>query len=271
MSSIVDVYSQLLTWLRSVPQHFQKIKHLAHRPSRMADAPITTQPGTSSTPTGAAATAPASAAQAVVASATPPADPKSTPASDAAPPTGSEASPAPGANTEVTPPANDGEPAGDPAPPAPLFTFPETVKIAPEALSKLETFVKGKLDAATGKVLLSPQDIADAFVDQATAAYSLWQQQIKDQDAANKAVCQERFTPAQLAVSETAVGFLSSFDPTFRDFAARQLNDPTFVNAMRVIGERLSEDTLEIGGAAPPPPAKRSAAERMGYAKSKPN
>jgi hypothetical protein len=157
------------------------------------------------------------------------------------------------------------------APPAqPLFTVPEDLKLAPEATTQFESFLKSKL-TADGKVLLTGQEVLDHYVTQARAANARWQQQITDQNAKNEAECRARFTPAQLAASETAVGFFSSFDPAFRDFAKGQLNNPVFVNAMRTVGERLSEDTFEIGGSAPPSPRGKSAAERMGYVRAKPN
>lgn len=150
---------------------------------------------------------------------------------------------------------------------APLFTIPDTVKLAPEVVSKHEAFLKSHIK--DGKLELTGQDITDHFLGLASGANEQWQTQIKNTDATNKAECEKRFSPVQLGMAETAVGFFSSFDPGFRDLAKRQLNDPVFVNAMRIVGERLSEDTLEVSGGAPPPPAKRSAAERL-YGK-KPN
>jgi hypothetical protein len=141
--------------------------------------------------------------------------------------------------------------------------------LAPEAASKFDAFLRTKL-TADGKVTLTSQEVLDQFLEQAQDANARWAKQITDTDKANEAICKQRFTPAQLSLSETAVGFFSSFDPEFRDFAKRQLNNPVFVNAMRNIGERLSEDAFEIGNASPPPVSKKSAAERMGYSK-KPN
>lgn len=226
----------------------------------MADAAPTTAAGTSSTPAspppaGEGASTPVIAAPATDA-------PKTTPTTEATPPVKTEPATAPVAPQDVKPPAD--------AKPAPLFTLPETVKLAPEATQKFETFLRANLNA-DGKVTLTSQAVLDQFVEQARDANTRWHKQIADTDKANETACRARFTPAQLSVAETAVGFFSSFDPAFRDLAKRQLNDPVFVNAMRIIGERLSEDTFETGGHSPPPAPKKSAAERMGYAKPKPN
>lgn len=140
--------------------------------------------------------------------------------------------------------------------------------LAPEAVSKFEAFVRGALKP-DGTVALKPQELLNAYADQARDAYTRWQKNITDLDAANATTCKERFSATQLSQAETAVGFLSSFDPTFRDLAKSQLNNPTFVNAMRLVGERLGEDTFETAGRPPAP--KKSAAERMGYAKPKSN
>lgn len=221
----------------------------------MADAAPTTPSGTSSTPTESPGTVDSKApvAAAPTTDATP-----TTPTSDA-PPTTSDAAPAPDAPQDAAPTET-----------APLFTLPADVKLTPEATTKFESFLKAKL-TADGKVTLTSQEVLDQFLEQARDADARWHKQIQDTDKANEAACKERFTPAQLSASETAVGFFSSFDPAFRDFAKRQLNDPVFVNAMRNVGERLSEDTFDIAGSPPPVANKKSAAERMGYAKPKPN
>lgn len=222
----------------------------------MADAAPTTPTGTSSTPVS---STPAGEGQStpVAAAATTDASQTITPTT-VAQPTSSDAAPGPDATQGATPTAA-----------APLFTIPETVKLAPEAAQKFEQFLRTKLNA-DGKVTLTSQEVLDQFLEQAQDANARWAKQVEDKDKANEAICKQRFTPTQLSNSETAVGFFSSFDPQFRDFAKRQLNDPVFVNAMRNIGERLSEDTFEIGHTPPPPPSKKSAAERMGYTK-KPN
>lgn len=219
----------------------------------MAEAAPTTPTGTSSTPV----------------SSTPAGEGQSTPVAAA---TTTDASPPTTPTTAVSPTTSDvtpGPAATQEAPPQ-LFTIPETVKLAPEAAQKFESFLRTKL-GADGKVTLTSQEVLDQFLEQAQDANARWTKQIEDTDKANEATCKERFTPAQLSRAESAVGFFSSFDPEFRDFAKRQLNNPVFVNAMRNIGERLSEDTFEIGNSPPPPASKKSAAERMGYAKPKPN
>lgn len=222
----------------------------------MADAATTTPTGTSSTPASPSPgqSTPAAAAPATDATAT-------TTPTTAAQPTKSDAAPGPDAKQEATPTADAK---------APLFTIPETIKLAPDLSQKFETFLRAKL-GADGKVTLTSQEVVDQFIDLAQGANRNWQQSQVDKDKANEAACKERFTPAQLSAAETAVGFFSSFDPAFRELAKRQLNDPVFVNAMRNVGERLSEDTFEIAGTPPPPVNRKSAAERMGYAKPKTN
>jgi len=135
------------------------------------------------------------------------------------------------------------------------------MKIAPAAVSKFEAALKPKL-TADGKALLSPQEVVDLFAAQARDANTLWQEQIVAQDKAWEEESKARFSETQLKAAETGVGFLSSFDPQFRDLAKQFKNHPAFVNAMRVVGERLSEDTFEIAGAAPAP-AKRDRAQVM--------
>jgi len=149
-------------------------------------------------------------------------------------------------------------------PTEPTFTVPDDLKISPEAQAEFTAFLKGKMQA-DGKVLLTSQEVLDQYVAQARAANARWQKQIQETDKANEVACKERFTAPQLAAAETAVGFFASFDPAFRDFAKRQLNDPVFVNAMRNVGERLSEDTFEIG--APPSPVRKKSAAEIMYGK----
>lgn len=213
---------------------------------------------------------------------TPAAEPTSTPASPAvaaspaiaADPTPTPTQASPSAAPESPKPAvapdakQDAKPSAEP--PQALFSLPDDLKLDDGSKTKFEGFLRSKL-TSDGKVLLTSQEVMDQFAEQARDAYSRWQQQIADTDKANAAECQRRFTPAQIAESETAVGFISSYEPAYRDFAKSQLNNPVFVNAMRLIGERLSEDTFERGSAAPPPPATKSRAERMGYGKPKPN
>lgn len=124
-----------------------------------------------------------------------------------------------------------------------------------------------------GKLNVTPQQIADWYVDQARDANAAWQKQIETTNAANEAACKQRFSAPQLAAAETAVGWFSSLDPAFREVAKRQLNDPTFTNAMRIVGEMLSEDTFETASRAPPPsnrPRTRAEAAALLYPK-KPN
>jgi hypothetical protein len=202
-----------------------------------------TTDGTSSTPPAAEAAPVASADQ--------------TPTSTTTPTIPAETAPV--AETTMEPAATQ-----EATPIEPTFTVPDDLKISPEAHASFTAFLKEKMQA-DGKLSLTSQEVLDQYVAQARDAQARWQKQIQDTDKANEAVCKQRFTPAQLAASETAVGFFSSFDPAFRDFAKRQLNDPVFVNAMRTVGERLSEDTFEIGGTPPAPVGRKSAAERMGY------
>ncbi len=222
----------------------------------MADAP--TAPATAaSTP----APAPAEPSTPVVAA--PAIAPTTTPASPAAATVSPDPAATPAAPQEVTPTA---------IPEAkPLFTLPDDAKLAPEATTKFESFLKGKL-AADGKVVLTSQEVADHFIEQARDANARWTKQIEALDKSNEAACKTRFTPAQLSAAETAVGFASSLDPAFREFAKRQLNDPVFVNFMREMGERLSEDEFEIGSMPATAPRKgpmtRADAGKLLYSKS---
>lgn len=143
--------------------------------------------------------------------------------------------------------------------------MPPDMKIAPAAIAKFDGALRPKL-SADGTVSLKPQEIADLFFEQARDANEAWKKQQSEQDAAWKAETLKRFSTAQLAARDTGIGFLASIDPAFRELAKQFEHHPTFVNAMRNIGERLSEDTFETGGAPPAPPAK-SRAERMGYVK----
>lgn len=102
-----------------------------------------------------------------------------------------------------------------------------------------------------GLVQLTPQEYADSFIEQARDSYAAWQAQVSTQDKAWETESKGRFTATQLASAETGVGFLSSFEPAFRELVKGFSNHPSFVNAMRVIGERLSEDTFEIQGTRP--------------------
>lgn len=142
----------------------------------------------------------------------------------------------------------------------PLFTLPEGVKLAPELTKKFDSFLRTKV-AADGKLTLTSQEVADQFVDLARDANTRWTKQREDLDKSNADACKARFTPAQLSKAEAAVGFASSIDPGFRDFAKSQLNDPVFVNFMREIGERLSEDEFETGS-MPSAPARRGPMSR---------
>src|SRR5580700_7305369 len=191
----------------------------------MADATAAPATGTSTTPTQVAPepSTPAVAAQATA--------PTTTPASAT-----TEVSP----SAATAPAATDGPAPTTPAEPAaPLFTIPEDIKLAPEATTKFDSFLRGKL-SADGKVVLTSQEVTDHFIEQAKDANTRWAKQMEDLDKSNADACKARFTPAQLSQAEAAVGFASSIDPGFREFAKRQLNDPVFVNFMREIGERLS-------------------------------
>jgi hypothetical protein len=221
----------------------------------MADAAPTTASTTSTTVTPPAeASTPVTAAPAVDTT-------KTTPTSEAPAPVIPEPVAAPVVQQEAAPSTEA----------QPLFTLPEDVKLAPEATQKFESFLKPKLNAE-GKVSLTSQEVADHFIEQAKDANVRWKKQIEDLDKSNEAACKTRFTPAQLSQAEAAVGFASSIDPNFREFAKRQLNDPTFVNFMREIGQRLSEDEFETGSmpsvAARKGPMTRTEAGKVLYAKS---
>lgn len=184
-------------------------------------------------------------------------DPGSPPVA-AAPPIESKPADPPKVDPPADPPKADAALKADPPPAdAPLFQLPDDLKVAPEARSKFETAIKGK--TKDGRLDLTPQDVVDLYAEQARDAYKQWETQVAQQDASWKAESEKRFSKEQLAAAETGVGFLSSFDPTFRDLTKGIANHPSFVNAMRVIGERLSEDTFEIEGSRAPTPKKSAA------------
>lgn len=205
---------------------------------------------TPSTP--AAAAAPATAPSSVPAAS--PEAPATIPATAPSAPAATDSPPAPNAATVETAPT-----AESPQAPAPAaFTLPTDLKLAPEAISKFETFLKGKSPGTDGKFTMSAQELVDNYADQARVANQRWQAQLVEQDKTWAAESKVRFSAPQLAAAETGIGFLTSFEPAFRELAQSFRNHPSFVNAMRVVGERLSEDTFEIAG-APPTPARRSA------------
>lgn len=230
----------------------------------VADTP-TPAPGTSSTPPAAPASAATPAAVAALyPSTSPKTDPPAEPAKPADAPVVTEppkAEATPDEPVKAEPAKTD--PPAEPAKAEPLFTLPEDFKPPATAVTKFTTAIsKAMVD---GKLSLTPQQVVDMYVEQARDANAAWQAQIEQTDAANKAACQQRFSPQQLKAAESAVGWFSSFEPAFHDFSKRQLNDPVFVNAMRLIGESLQED--EFLPASPPGPTKRSPAEIMGYTK----
>ncbi len=194
----------------------------------MADATAEVSAGTTSTPPATAATvAPVTAAPA------PATDQSTTPTSQVTAPVSPEPVAAPVVQQDAAPSDQ------------PLFTLPEGTTLAPELTQKFEGFLRTKL--VDGKAVMTSQEVADHFLDLAKDANSRWMKQMEDLNASNETACKSRFTPAQLSQAEAAVGFASSIDPGFREFAKRQLNDPVFVNFMREIGERLSEDEFERG------------------------
>jgi hypothetical protein len=195
-------------------------------------------------PTPTPPVAPAASTPAAAPSASPPA---TTPTSQAAAPVSPEPAAAPAVTQEVSPTSIPAAPVA--ATEQPLFTLPDDAKLAPEARTKFEGFIKSKL--VDGKVVMTSQEVADHFLEQSrdnvSRVEALVAKQIETINQTNEAACKSRFTAAQLSQAEAAVGFASSIDPAFREFAKRQLNDPVFVNFMREIGERLSEDEFEIG------------------------
>lgn len=200
----------------------------------MADAQPTGE-GTSSTPPA----EPAGAAPS-----TPQAAPSDKPAADPVKATEGTASPEKPAEPDSAKP-----PVKEPPPEEVLFTLPDDFKPPEGMAKKFSEAVKGKW--ADGKLSMSPQQVADLYVELARDAGKAWDAQVKKLDTDNKAACEARFSAEELKAAEGAIGFFSSYEPGFRDFARRQLNDPTFTNAMRLVGELLSEDSL--GPVTPPP------------------
>lgn len=155
---------------------------------------------------------------------------------------------------------------------APLFTLPDDFKVPDSARSKFEAAIKSV--TVDGKLNVTPQQIVDWYVEQARDANADWQKSVETLNAQNEASCKTRFSAQQLAASETAVGWFKSMDPAFEDFAKRQLNDPVFVNAMRTVGELLSEDTFEPAGKVPVTsnrPRTRAEAAKLLYPSAKSN
>lgn len=220
----------------------------------MADVPAAPAPdGTSSTPSAASAAA----------TLYPSAKPTEAPAAAATPATPVSATAAEPAKP-VEPAAPEVKPA-EPAPAdAPLFVLPEDFKPPETMVAQFADSVKGKL--IDGKLQMTPQEVADLYVAMARGANADWQKQVEDTNKANEVACKSRFSAEELTAAETAVGWFSSFEPAFRDFSKRQLNDPTFTNAMRIVGELLSEDEFPDRPATPAP-AKKTPAQRMGYDK----
>lgn len=210
---------------------------------------------TSSTPTTAAAasvTAPATDTTQPVAVST-----ETTPVPAPSTPAATDSPPATTATTADTAPKTETK---APAPEV-AFTVPDDLKLAPEAIDKFKSFVSGKTPNAEGKITLTPQEIVDVFAEQSRGAYSRWQSQMTAQDKAWEAESKARFSAPQLKAAETGIGFLTSFEPSFRELAKGYRNNPSFVNAMRIVGERLSEDTFEVAGT--PPAVKRAAKDIM--------
>lgn len=224
---------------------------------------------TSNTPTAAAsapATAPTTATTAPVSASAPATTPATAPS--ATPATDSPASTSAAAPVET---AATKEPATQATAPAkPAFTLPEDLKLAPEAVSQFETFLTSKAPGADGKFTMTAQELVDNYATQARTAFQRWQVQLAEQDKTWAAESKARFSTAQLAAAETGVGFLTSYEPAFRDLAKSYRNNPAFVNAMRVVGERLSEDEF-LQPSAAPVTTQRTRAERMGYVKPKTN
>lgn len=137
------------------------------------------------------------------------------------------------------------------------YTIPEDMKISERARGRFNTFLKER--TKDGALSLKPQDVVDLYVAQAREAYENWQREVTAQSETWKAESRTRFSVAQLEAAETGVGFLSSFEPSFRELVKGIADHPSFVNAMREIGERLSEDSFEISGSRPPGGARRAA------------
>lgn len=215
-------------------------------PGENSSTPTTAATASVTAPATADQTPPATAttASAVAATDTTPSTAKLTPATtDSTPATAATT-----ADTATTEPTATAQPA---------FTLPTDMTLAPEAVEKFTGFIKAKAPGADGKFALTAQELVDTYATLARDANTRWQTQVAAQDSAWAAESKARFTAPQLAAAETGVGFLTSYEPEFRALAQSYRNNPAFVNAMRVIGERLSEDTFEIAGAAAAP-AKRS-------------
>lgn len=224
---------------------------------------------TSSTPTAvapAAVTPPTSTQTATPAA--PAASSETTPSTATAQPAKTDSTPVTPAATADTAPKTDATQAAAPA--KPTFKLPDDMKLAPEAVTKFTEFVEAKTPDSEGKFTLTAQELVDVFADQARGASQRWQTQLAAQDKKWETESKSRFTAPQLAAAETGIGFLTSYEPSFRDLAKSYRNNPAFVNAMRVVGELLSEDTFLTGTAAPPT-TQKSRAERMGYVKAKTN
>lgn len=233
----------------------------------MADAAPTETPSTPTT----AATAPVTAS--ATTAPTQPATPAATAASAETTPATATPTPAKTDSTPVTTAATAETTPKTEAPviaPKPTFTLPADMKLAPEAVTKFTDFVAAKTPDAQGKFTLTAQELVDVFADQARGASQRWQSQLAAQDSKWEAESKSRFTAPQLAAAETGIGFLTSYEPSFRDLAKSYRNNPAFVNAMRIVGERLSEDEFLPGNAAPPT-TQKTRAEKMGYVKAKSN
>ena len=144
-----------------------------------------------------------------------------------------------------------------PAEPEITFKIPEGMKLPTESEAKFKAFLKAKM--ADGKLNLSPQDFVDHYAEQAKDAHARWLAQVAAEDKAWEAESKRIFSKDQLAAAEVGVGFFANFDPAWRDFSKSMRNHPTFVNAMRVVGESLAEDRHLGVDSARPTPAKRQA------------
>ena len=182
------------------------------------------------------------------------------PKAEAAPAPTPPVEPAKAAEPQVEP-AKAAEPAKEPVKEVPLFTLPEDFKAPESMVTKFTEFAKTLPDTKLA------QGVADLYVGMAREANSQWQKQIEDTNRANEAACKAAFSSEELAAAETAVGFFTSFNPGFRDFAKRQLNDPLFTLVMRYVGEQMSEDTIGRPSAPSKPvdnrPLRERAAEKL--------
>jgi len=195
-------------------------------------------------------------------SSTPPA------AEPAAAPTATPADPAPVTEAKPAEPQTGSEPAKAEAPAeppkaelaktdpdAPLFTLPDDFKPPESMVTKFTEALKSYPPE-------SRQKTADLYVELARDANAQWLKTIEDTNRTNEAACKATFSSEELAAAKTAVGWFASFDPKFREVAKRQLNDPVFTNAMRLVGELLSEDDLGRPEPPPKPVDNRSLRER---------